>query len=92
MAPFWVRDEHLEREADFPELRGETANLAGECFYALGALRPDECNGDVRGVPIGPTSARFGGSVRSQTSARATGGAPGGCSSMRLFRKGEDGG
>jgi hypothetical protein len=22
MAPFWVRDEHLEREADFPELRG----------------------------------------------------------------------
>lgn len=44
-APLLVCHEHLQRESDLLILR-KTAQLAGECFHGLGALRPDDPSGD----------------------------------------------
>ena len=45
IAPLSVRHEHLELEADVPELCGNR-DLAAECFHDLGGLRPDGSYGD----------------------------------------------
>jgi hypothetical protein len=44
MAPFWVRHEHLDREADH-ELHGNRSTR-GRVLSRLGALGPDDSYGD----------------------------------------------
>lgn len=57
-APLLVCHEHLQRESDLLILR-KTAQLAGECFHGLGALRPDDPSGDEGASAGGVTLARL---------------------------------